>query len=161
MPASSWLNWLGLRLPPSPNETPKTRKKRLLSTPRTRLWPSEEENWHRAQENSRRERWEALEADRIATLEAIEKEHERGMQSLERKRRSGAIRTIGNLSENEDLTLVRIKRMIGELNASAKRKESARRKVSATRKGSQRDPAAKMLEEAMKEIARRPRVRGH
>ena len=158
MPASSLLNWLGLRLPPSPNETPKTRKKRLLSTPRTKLWPSEEENWHRAQENSRRERWEALEADRIAALEAIEKEHERG---LERKRRSGAIRTIGELSENEDLTMVRIKRMIGELNASAKRKESARRKASATRKGSHHDPAANMLQEAMKAIARRPRVRRH
>ena len=158
MPASSWLNWLGVRLPPSPNETPKTRKKRLLSVPRNRLWPSEEENWHRAQENNRRERWEALEADRIAALEAIEKEHERGLQ---RKRRSGAIRHIGNLSENEDLALVRIKRMIGELNASAKRKESARRKASATRKTSHSDPAAKMLEEAMKEIARRPRVRGH
>ena len=161
MSASSLLNWLGLRLPPSPNETPKTRKKRLLSTPRTKLWPSEEENWHRAQENSRRERWEALEADRIAALEAIERDHERGVQSLERKRRSGAIRTIGDVSENEDLTMVRIKRMIGELNASAKRKESARRKASATRKASHHDTGANILQEAIKAIARRPRVRGH
>jgi hypothetical protein len=80
----SWLNWLGIRLPPSPNESPTTRRKRLRNIPRNKLWPSEEENWRAAQENMRREEWEEMEARIAAEFDAIEQQKARRVAKQER-----------------------------------------------------------------------------
>jgi hypothetical protein len=153
MPERSWLSWVkGLRLPPSPNETPRTRKKRLLEVERNRLWPSEEANWLAAQENKRREEREEAEARVAAEFNAIEqKKAERIARRLmfeERKAQANrnkeeAIRR-GYIQPNN----ASIRRLIAQtaeviknMNASAKRRANARKpqgQTSATRKSPRR-----------------------
>ena len=154
MPERSWLTWLqGLRLPPSPNETPRTRKKRLLKTPRNRLWPSEEDNWHRAQENESRERAAEIEAHLLAAHEAEEEGDRRRLQRLERRHRLTLGHRLGELSENDDLPMIRLKRMLKEMNTSAKRKAALQKAQGPTEK-------EKLLAH-MASLARGPRTRRH
>lgn len=157
MPPRSWLNWLqGIRLPPSSNETPTTRKKRLLKTPHNRLWPSEKKNWQQALENNRRERAAAIEERRLAAREALNKEHEKGRRSLERIRRLEWEYLSDALSENKESEIIKVKRALKEMNGSAKRKGSATRKESAKRKGSSKSLTREnKLREAVKAIGKR------
>jgi anion-transporting ArsA/GET3 family ATPase len=130
MPERSWLSWLqGLSLPPSPNETPRTRKKRLLKTPRNRLWPSEEKNWHQAKENESKERAAEIEAHLLAAYEAEEEGDRRRLRSLERRHRLALAHKEDNSQVTIDLPMIRIERMLNEMNTSAKRKAALRKAV--------------------------------
>jgi hypothetical protein len=142
----------GLRLPPSPNETPRTRKKRLLGIERNRLWPSEEANWLAAQKNRHREEREEMEARVAAEFEAIEEKKAARIAkrlALEEKReqakrnREEGIRH-GYIPNNDVpilRALARTAKIVRNMNASAKRRSNARKALglsSPTRKSPRR-----------------------